>query len=149
MNYTLFDAFTGISPFEKFGIIQFLEKNTGAAKANIQHAVDYAIKDCPSFGGFVLSVSENDTPVAVAVVNKTGMGGYQSKNLLAYFAVAPTWQHPDILKSFFLRLLEVANGDLSFNLSFDDPIVPILEEMGFAIHAVEMRFTPQTIRLAV
>ena len=74
----LYDAYTGISFSKKNAIVQFLQKYLEASwveETAILKAVEYATKEIPSFGGFVLTAEENQEIVAALIVNKTGLSG--------------------------------------------------------------------------
>lgn len=139
-KYTVFDAFTGISPFEKLGIIKFLESNSNQSKAELHQSVDYAVKDCPSFGGYILSVNNEKEPIGVAVINKTGIPSAACKNLLVQFAIAKPFQTTEFISDFFKRLIELTNKDLSLQLDASDPNAQLLESIGFRARKVEYRF---------
>jgi len=140
-NCTIFDAFTGISPFEKLGVIKFLESNSNISKEIIQQSVDYAVKDCPSFGGYIYSVNFDKEPIAVGVINKSGIPGFQSKNILVQFSIAENWQTVEFTKYFFGKLIALTNKDLSLQLDADNPTIPLLQEIGFVPKALEFRFS--------
>ncbi len=117
IKYSVLDAFTGVSAFEKLGIVNFLISRTSQDPTNIKHAVDYAVKDRPSFGGFILSATLENDPVAVAIINRTGIkAGNAAKNMLVTFAVIEEMAKDEILIPFFEKLIEFCNGDLSVNL---------------------------------
>jgi len=139
-TYTVFDAFTGISPFEKLGVIKFLESGSNQSKERLQESVDYAVKDCPSFGGYILSVNHEKEPIGVAVINKTGIPSAGCKNLLVQFSIAPEFQTADFITHFFKRIVELTNKDISLQLNASDPNIHLLESIGFKAHKVEFRF---------
>jgi len=73
-----YDAYTGISFSKKNAIVQFLHKHLESSwvkETAILKAVEYATKEIPSFGGFVLTAEENEEIVAALIVNKTGLSG--------------------------------------------------------------------------
>jgi len=140
-NCTIYDAFTGISPFEKLGVIKFLESTSDHSKEVIQQSVDYAVKDCPSFGGYIFSVNFEKEPIAVAVINKSGIPGFQSKNILVQFSIAESWQTIEFTKYFFGKLISLTNKDLSLQLLADNPNIPLLQEIGFVPQALEFRYS--------
>ena len=139
-NYTVFDAFTGISPFEKLGVIKFLESHSNLPSDLIQHSVDYAIKDCPSFGGYILAVFEDRLPLAVAVINKTGISSHQCNNQLVQFAIDDEFRTQEFTSTFFEKLVELTNGEISIQLNEDDVNVELIRQAGFMPHKVEYRF---------
>ncbi len=140
-NCTIYDAFTGISPFEKLGVIKFLELTSNHSKEVIQQSVDYAVKDCPSFGGYIFSVNFEKEPIAVAVINKSGIPGFQSKNILVQFNIEESWQTIEFIKYFFGKLIALTNKDLSLQLNADNPNIPLLQEIGFVPKALEFRYS--------
>lgn len=140
-NCTVYDAFTGISPFEKLGIIKFLESHSELSKDIIQQSIDYAVKDCPSFGGYILSVNLEKEPIAVAVINKTGIPKLPSKNILVHFFIEPDWQNSEFVKFFFGKLVELTSGDLSVQIQRNSPYFNLLSELGFLSQTIEMTYS--------
>lgn len=146
-TYTVFDAFTGISPFEKLGVIKFLESSSNQSKEMLQQSVDYAVKDCPSFGGYILSVNSEKKPIGVAVINKTGIPSAGCKNLLVQFSIAPEFQTTEFITHFFKRIVDLTNRDISLQLNASDPNIHLLESIGFKAHKIEFRFEEQVMDL--
>lgn len=146
-TYTVFDAFTGISPFEKLGVIKFLESSSNQSKEQLQQSVDYAVKDCPSFGGYILSVNSEKKPIGVAVINKTGIPSAGCKNLLVQFSIDPEFQTAEFITHFFKRIVDLTNKDISLQLNASDPNIHLLESIGFKAHKVEFRFEEQVMDL--
>jgi len=67
----LYDAYTGISYAQKNAIVQFLKNNLESSwleEAAILKAVEYATKEIPSFGGFILTAESDEEIVAALVV---------------------------------------------------------------------------------
>jgi hypothetical protein len=85
----VFNATNKPSLEEKQEIINFLFENLqeyGDPKPDIEKAVNYALKEIQSFGGFLL-VSHIDNEISGAVVvNQTGMKDYIPENILVYIA---------------------------------------------------------------
>lgn len=140
-NCTVYDAFTGISPFEKLGVIKFLESHSTTSKDIFQQSIDYAVKDCPSFGGYILSVNLEKEPIAVAVINKTGIPKLPSQNILVHFFIEPDWQSSEFVKFFFGKLIELTNGNLSLQIERSSPYYNLLSELGFLSQTVEMTYS--------
>ena len=138
---TVYDAFTGISPFEKLGVIKFLESYSETPKEIIQQSVDYAVKDCPSFGGYILSVNLEKDPIAVAVINKTGIPGLPSKNILVQFCIERDWRNAEFFEFFFGKLLELTNQELSIQIERENPYFNLLTQVGFVPQSIEMTYS--------
>jgi len=76
---TLYDAFTNVSTIQKSRIVAFLNKHLDDGKTeqtDIECALDYAVKDVPSFGGFIVKVEDDAGEIiGSTIVTKTGMKG--------------------------------------------------------------------------
>ena len=78
-----YDAYTRLSTMEADRFANFLFHNQEGKKASknaIRKAIQYSTKDIPGLGGYVFAMEEKDRILALAVVNKTGMGDYIPEN---------------------------------------------------------------------
>ncbi len=138
---TMYNAFTGISPFEKNALVDFLCENTGgAARHDVQEALDYALKRKPSFGGFIVAVTENRRLLGAIVVNQTGMEGYSPNNICVFIAIAKDCPRQEIvLQQLMHKAIGHANGDIAMHIEPDHPALPLYQKMGFRAQYLELR----------
>jgi len=112
----IYDAFTGIGVSKKKAIIGFLSQYSEATwldKNAINQAVDYAIKEIPSFGGFIVTAEENHQIIAALIVNKTGMQGYMPQNIAVLNAVLPAYENSPIVKEIKAKAMMLTRGDIA------------------------------------
>lgn len=138
---TVYNAFTGISPGEKTKLANFICNNCPQAKRpQVVEAISYALKEKPSFGGFVLAVKKEHQYLAAIVVNNTGMEGYGPGNIFAYVTVAQTADDKEkILEEIMCKALDMSNGDVSLRLERRNPIIKLFKKLGFTNNMVELR----------
>ena len=132
---------------EKKEIIEFLYshlENYGDSKIAIERAVDYAIKETPSFGGFVL-ISKNDQKISgVVVINKTGMKGYIPENILVYIATHKEQRGKGIGKMLMKETIKLVHGDIALHVEPENPAKFLYEKFGFSNKYLEMRLVSPT-----
>lgn len=140
---TLYDAFTGVSSSEKSRIINFLNNHSDDGKtqaADIECALDYAVKEVPSFGGFIINVEDDaGRIIGSTIVNKTGMKGFSSEHLLSFLAVHREHRHNGVFGKMMKKTLEKTAGDVALHITDAHPNFKNFEEMGFEARCVEMR----------
>lgn len=113
----------------------------GDPKKDINRAVEYAVQDIQSFGGFVL-VDYRDSEIAGAVViNKTGMKGYIPENILVYIAVNKNHRGKGVGKNLMNEAIERAEGDIALHVEAENPAVKLYEKLGFTNKYLEMRYS--------
>nr|NQU90794.1 GNAT family N-acetyltransferase [Bacteroidota bacterium] len=95
---------------EKESVIDFLFDNLQEyrdPKSDIEKAVNYALKEIPSFGGFiVISFLENEIS-GVVVVNQTGMKDYIPENILVYIATHKNHRGKGIGKKLMQKTIDM------------------------------------------
>ena len=131
---------------KKTELINFLFEqleNFGDAKEDIKKAMNFALHESQSFGGFILeSLHENKTS-GVVVVNQTGMDGYIPENILVYIATHKDLRGKGIGKNLMLKAMETAKGDIALHVEPDNPARFLYEKIGFKSKYLEMRFIKQ------
>ncbi len=128
---------------QKQELIHFLYthlENFGDPKEQIEKAMNYSLKEYPSFGGFVAAIYDNNHPLAAVVVNKTGMKGYIPENILVYIATHPQHRGKGLGKQLMRHALETAEGDMALHVEPDNPAKKLYEKLGFTNKYLEMRF---------
>ena len=85
MNFTRYDEHKRPGPEEKKAMATFLFQHLehfGDAVEDIEKAINYAIRETDSPGGFVLRSMHDDEITCVVVVAQTGMTGFVPKTCL-------------------------------------------------------------------
>ncbi|MEM6316260.1 MAG: hypothetical protein AAF960_01245 [Bacteroidota bacterium] len=127
-----YDAFSGISFAKKNALVNFLIDHLDATSVNsdaILTAVEYAAKEIPSFGGFILTAEENQEIVAALVVNKTGLSGLMPDYLAVLQAVKPLAKSKLITRKLEEKAIALTKGNIA-NLIHDfGPEEFLLEKM--------------------
>ncbi len=127
---------------EKKAIIDFLFTHLdqfGDAWADIEKAVNYALKVWPSFGGYVLAGFEQDKIIGAVVVNRTGMQGYIPENILVYIATHGLHRGRGVGKELMQRAIDRAEGSIALHVEPDNPARFLYEKLGFTNKYLEMR----------
>ncbi|MBI9053287.1 MAG: GNAT family N-acetyltransferase [Bacteroidales bacterium] len=127
---------------EKENLIDFLFDNLqeyGDPKFDIEKAVNYALKETPSFGGFiVVSLLENEIS-GVVVVNQTGMKDYIPENILVYIATHKDHRGKGIGKILMKKTIDLAEGSIALHVEPENPARFLYEKVGFSSKYIEMR----------
>ncbi len=142
-KYNLYDAFSKISPYDRHRVVKFLYDNQGDCaieKTDIISAIEYSMKDRPSFGGYVVTVEKEDQIVAATVVNKTGMTGYGPENILVYFGTQQDSTY-EVNRKMLDKTITVAKGDIAFLVTPDNPWKNIFRKLGFESKLLEMNYS--------
>ncbi|MEM6963924.1 MAG: GNAT family N-acetyltransferase [Bacteroidota bacterium] len=141
---TLYDAFSKMSPYDRHRLTKFLFDNQGDCKIekkDITSAIEYAMKDRPSFGGYVVTAEDdNDNIIAATVVNKTGMAGYGPESILVYFATQQNTDY-EVNRNLLDQTIKVAKGDIAFLVTPDNPWKAIFRKLGFESKLLEMKYS--------
>lgn len=128
---------------EKINMVDFLFEhleNYGDKKADIEKAINYALKEYTSFGGFILVSSENHEITGTVVVNQTGMKGYIPENILVYIATHNQHRGKGIGKQLMQETINKASGNIALHVEPDNPARFLYEKFGFTTKYIEMRF---------
>lgn len=128
---------------EKESLIGFLSENLqkyGDPKSDIEKAVNYALKETTSFGGFILvSYLENEIS-GVVVVNQTGMKDYIPENILVYIATHKNHRGKGIGKELMQKAIDFAEGSIALHVEPENPARFLYEKVGFSSKYIEMRY---------
>ena len=131
---------------EKENIIKFLFENLqehGDPSSDIEKAINYALKETPSFGGFVLVSYLDDFIVGAVVINQTGMKDYIPENILVYIAIHHQHRGKGIGKQLVKQAIETAEGNIALHVEPDNPAKHLYEKLGFSSKYLEMRFNKE------
>lgn len=128
---------------ERSEIIEFLFKNLesyGDPKADIEKCMEYALKDTPSFGGFVM-VSYDDALAlsGVVIVNQTGMKDYIPENILVYIATRSDMRGMGVGKKLMQETIALSKGNIALHVEPENPARFLYEKVGFTSKYIEMR----------
>ena len=142
---TVYDAFTGISPHVRHKLVKFLYNNQGECeieKTYITSSIEYAMKERPSFGGFILTAEREEQIVAAMIVNKTGMTGYGPEHILVYFGADETTEsHDEVSKELLQKIIKMTGEDIAFLVTPDNPWKAIFRKLGFEAQLLEMNYS--------
>lgn len=141
LKFKIYNPQTRMSTLEKLKTTEFLFKHLeqyGDKKEDIEKAINYAIKEIPSFGGFILE-GYNDEVVGAVVINRTGMSGYIPENILVYIAVDNTLRGKGYGKALMEKAVELCKGDIALHVEKDNPARLLYEKIGFKNPYLEMR----------
>ncbi len=128
---------------EKESIIDFLYENLqeyGDPKSDIEKAINYALKEIPSFGGFVLVSYVDDLLIGAVVINQTGMKDYIPENILVYIAIHQQHRGKGLGKQLVQQTIEIVNGNIALHVEPHNPAKHLYEKLGFNSKYLEMRF---------
>jgi len=143
IDYKLFNDRNKPSVTEKIAIVEFLYQhleNFGDKKEDIEKAINYALKETASFGGFILQSFEGHRISCVVVVNQTGMKGYIPENILVYVATHNKLRGKGIGKKMMKKAIETADGSIALHVEPDNPARFLYEKLGFTNKYLEMRY---------
>lgn len=115
----------------------------GDKKEDIRKAIEYALKERPSHGGFLVVAEEDDQIMGTVVINKTGMEGYIPENILVYIAVHQDARGRGLGKQLMQEALSEAEGAVALHVEPDNPAVHLYKKMGFTNKYLEMRYSPE------
>lgn len=143
----IYNAFTGISTVEKSTITNFLsEHDVDANRQGIHDAIEYAVKLKPSFGGFVLTVQQDEKIIGALVANRTGMEGYNPTHIIVYITLHPKYdKHEDVVRQLIHKAIDHADGDIALHVKPGNPALQLYQKIGFQDQYVELRFNKKTI----
>jgi ribosomal protein S18 acetylase RimI-like enzyme len=143
LKFKIYKPDTKMNTLEKLNATEFLYKHLdeyGDKKEDIEKAIDFALKNTSSFGGFVLEgYNENNVVVGTVVVNITVMNGYIPENILVYIAVDKTYRGKGYGKQLMTKAIELTDGDVALHVEKDNPARFLYEKVGFTNPYLEMR----------
>jgi len=143
LKFKIYNQETKMSTLKKLNVTEFLFNHLGQygdKRSDIEKAVDYAIKETTSFGGFVLvGYDKNENVVGIVVLNRTGMSDYIPKNILVYIAVDKTQRGKGYGKDLLNKVIDLTDGDIALHVEKDNPARFLYEKVGFTNPYLEMR----------
>jgi ribosomal protein S18 acetylase RimI-like enzyme len=113
----------------------------GDSKTDIAKSIQFALKEIPSMGGFILQgLDENGVIIGIVVINHTGMSGYIPENILVYIAVNKKHRGLGYGKKLMLEAIKQCNGDIALHVEKENPARFLYENVGFTNPYLEMRY---------
>ncbi|WP_051947237.1 GNAT family N-acetyltransferase [Muricauda sp. MAR_2010_75] len=139
-----YDAYTRLSTMEATRFTNFLfehQEGRRATKKAIRKAIQYSTKEIPGLGGYVFSMEDKDNILALAVVNKTGMGDYIPENFMVFFVVHREFRNQGIEEKLLDYTLQYCKGDVAIHITSENqcPNKQFFEKYGFGETHTEMR----------
>jgi ribosomal protein S18 acetylase RimI-like enzyme len=113
----------------------------GDPKEDINAAMNYAMGEENSPGGFVLVAFDDQKVVGSVVVNRTGMKKYIPENILVYIATDPEYRGKGIGKDLMETAMKNADGSVALHVEPNNPAKGLYEKLGFTNKYLEMRYT--------
>lgn len=144
VKQTIYDPFTKITPYEKSKVSHFLIKNQEVGslqKVQIAAAIEAAVKDVHSFGGFIMTMSDDNELIAVVVVNHTGMERFGPGHLISYFATHKEHRNVGIGRKLLATTISKLSGDIATHLPLQNPDSELFQELGFETNQVFLQLT--------
>lgn len=142
MKIKAYTSFNKPSYLEREKISNFLYTHLdqyGDPIEDINKCMDYAMKERPSHGGFIVTATEDDNIIGAVIVNHTGMEGYIPENILVYIAVDSDHRGKGVGKKLMEKTIEQADGNIALHVEADNPAKFLYEKMGFTNKYLEMR----------
>lgn len=142
MTYLVYDQVQPISTLQSERVVQFLHKHLdeyGDSKSAIRKAVDYAAKQKTGFGGYIVTLEEEDQIIGAVVINRTGMEEYIPENILVYIALHRQHRGKGLGGQLMKHALEQCNGDVALHVEKNNPAIRLYEKLGFTTPYLEMR----------
>lgn len=144
LEIVVYDSFTnpGASGKQQIGLFLFRHlEQYGDKLEDITTCLEYALKERPSFGGFVFAAYLEQELVGVVVINQTGMEGYIPENILVYIATHNGYRGKGIGKQLMQKAIETTKGNIALHVEPDNPAKLLYEKLGFTNKYLEMRLT--------
>jgi len=141
MNPIHIDPATGEnSLYTNHRIAAFLERHLdqfGDRQEDILECLAFALD--PERGGFIVVVVDEQEPIGVVVVNRTGMKGYIPENILVYIAVHRDHRGKGLGKKLMEQAMDRAVGAIALHVEPENPARRLYESLGFTNKYLEMR----------
>lgn len=132
-----------LSKKEQIDLVDFLHKSLSQftdTKAQIQKAIDYALMQVDSFGGFIGIIWDGEEIVGATVVNATGMDGYIPPYILVYIAVDESKRGQGMGQAIIMEIIRKVKCDIALHVEPHNPAVRLYKRMNFSNKYLEMRY---------
>lgn len=145
LKFKIYNPNTKMSTLDKLNTVEFLHKHLeqyGDQKPDIEKAVQYALQEISSFGGFILEgYNDDDNVIGTVVINRTGMTGYIPDNILVYIAVDNSERGKGYGKDLINKVIDLTEGNIALHVEKDNPARFLYEKVGFTNPYLEMRLS--------
>lgn len=142
-EFRMNDSFNPLTVNEKNAVVEFLYKHLdefGDSREDITRAIEYALKETASHGGFVLTLRDGYKIGGALVMNKTGMQGYIPENILVYAAIHKEHRDKGLGQRLIEKAIELSHGDIALHVAPQNPAKSLYEKIGFTNKYLEMRY---------
>ncbi len=142
LHTIIFDEHNKPDEQEKQQLVDFLHdqlEQYGDPKQQIRRAIDYALREFDSYGGFVMILKQEQKIRAAVVINRTGMDGYIPENILVYIAVDRNSRGEGLGRELMTQAIAHATGDIALHVEANNPAKILYEKLGFTNPYLEMR----------
>ncbi len=146
MTFKFFTPFVSMTFSEMTEVGRFLEGHLDDYQDsydNIIKAIQSAIKQRPSFGGFVITARKDHKTIGAIVINNTGMEGYAPQNIVVYLAVHKEFRGQGIGRQLMHQAIKTTKEELSIYVRPDQQVPDFYKDLGFAEATLELRHTSQ------
>ncbi|MCB9244955.1 MAG: GNAT family N-acetyltransferase [Flavobacteriales bacterium] len=142
MQFVQYDAFQKLPTDRKNQLVKFLYRHLGAygdSPQAIGKSIEYAMKERPAFGGFVLLAMDKQEILGAVVLNKTGMDEYIPEYILVYVATHSDHRGKGIGRRLMQAAMDKCSGSIALHVEPDNPALQLYEKLGFTNKYLEMR----------
>ena len=109
-------------------------------REQVKESIDCALKNKPSFGGFLLVFKEKGGIVGAIVVNKSGMSNNGPEDRISLIALAQNYSKKEYLAKLMIhKALGFTNGSVGFFVRPDHPHLKYFSDVGFEASYLELR----------
>jgi [ribosomal protein S18]-alanine N-acetyltransferase len=123
----VFTSFSGISALEKIQLLKFFQN-----AEPVVAAIDAALKHTPSFGGFLISIYQNNRIVGAAIINYTGMAPFFAASVISFLSVLENSDNEaEILEKLINEIKTQADGKISIILKQTHPYYKVFKNYSF------------------
>lgn len=146
MEIKLFNKNVQLSLTKRREVANFLFihlEKYGDPEHEILEAINYAISDSTSKGGFLLVGYVDSQIVGAVVINHTGMKNYIPENILVYIATHKDHRGQGIGKQLIKHTIDTSKGNIAMHVDADNPALKLYEKLGFQNKYLEMRLLKQ------
>ena len=141
-TFSVSDPTFPLNAAEKKRIVLFLHEHLeeyGDSERAILNCLDYALKEVPSFGGYIVELLDGKEVIGVAVINHTGMLGYIPEHILVYIAIHKQKRGLGNGARLLQKVIDLTQGDLALHVEPDNPAAKLYSKFGFTSKYLEMR----------
>ena len=142
------NAFTGLKTRDKNNLVRFIRENAiDTGEPSIQEAIDVAVKNRPSFGGFILTAYQDSQIVAALVAHQTGMENCNPPHRLIYAVSTRGDKKAErALANLVENAVQQTRGQISLRIEQSCDSLSFYQKLGFQPKYLELQLDPSTNR---